>query len=78
MGSQDDVEFAGKAVSDGGSVTQASEAHVGRDHLATVIRPHESYEGFHRFDPSATWTEAEERRVVRKTDLKLLSVGTNC
>lgn len=31
------------------------------------------YEGRHRFDPEAKWTAAEERRVVWKTDLRLLS-----
>ncbi|KZF23014.1 MFS general substrate transporter [Xylona heveae TC161] len=38
-----------------------------------VIPPHETYEGYHRFDPNAKWTEKEERRVVLKTDLLLLS-----
>jgi hypothetical protein len=41
--------------------------------LASVIPPHESYEGYHRFDPSATWTAQEERNVILKTDLMLLS-----
>ncbi|KAJ5209334.1 hypothetical protein N7449_003713 [Penicillium cf. viridicatum] len=41
--------------------------------LASVTTPHESYEGYHRFDPSATWTAKEERNVVFKTDLMLLS-----
>lgn len=41
--------------------------------LASVTAPHESYEGYHRFDPSATWTAKEERSVVFKTDLMLLS-----
>lgn len=60
-------------LSDTASVTQVSEGNVGRDHLADVITPHDSYEGRHRFDPTATWTKAEERAVVRKTDLCLLS-----
>lgn len=41
--------------------------------LASVTAPHESYEGYHRFDPSATWTAKEEKDVVFKTDLMLLS-----
>lgn len=70
-----DVEAyqAAKTVSDGASITQVSDAHVGRDALADVVPPHDSYEGKHRFDPTATWTEAEERRVVRKCDTYLLS-----
>ena len=46
---------------------------VGRENLSEALPPHESYEGRHRWDPSATWTEQEERRLVRKTDLYLLS-----
>ena len=48
-------------------------AQVGRAELAETTQPHETYEGRHRFDPSATWTAEEERRVVWKTDLRLLS-----
>ncbi|CAJ2509734.1 Uu.00g056340.m01.CDS01 [Anthostomella pinea] len=47
-------------------------AVVGRENLHHAIAPHESYEGGHRWDPEATWTPEEERRVVRKTDLYLL------
>ncbi|KAH7311495.1 major facilitator superfamily domain-containing protein [Stachybotrys elegans] len=46
---------------------------VGREHLHAAIPPHESYEGHHRFDPTAEWTAEEERKVVRKTDLRLLT-----
>jgi hypothetical protein len=46
---------------------------VGREELADIVRPHESYEGLHRFDSTAKWTSEEERRVVRKTDLRLLT-----
>ncbi|RAL16960.1 putative MFS transporter [Aspergillus homomorphus CBS 101889] len=44
--------------------TQSSKVsiEVGQEHLAGVVPPHASYEGFHRFDPTATWTEKEERR----------------
>jgi len=57
----------------GPSVSHISVAEVGREHLSETLAPHESYEGKHRWDPSATWTEAEERRCVRKTDMMLLS-----
>lgn len=45
---------------------------VGQEHLAGVTPPHESYEGYHRFDPDASWSPQEERAVVLKTDLMLL------
>lgn len=44
---------------------------VGRDHID--LRPHESYEGAHRWDPLAEWTAEEEAKVVRKADFYLLS-----
>ncbi|KAK3685685.1 major facilitator superfamily domain-containing protein [Podospora appendiculata] len=46
---------------------------VGRDNLSTALPPHDTYEGKHRWDPSAEWTSREERQVVLKTDLWLLS-----
>lgn len=54
------------------SASHISVTNVGRENLADALPPHESYEGSHRYDPAATWTEAEERKVVRKTDLYLL------
>jgi hypothetical protein len=64
---------SGDKGSDGPSVSHISVAQVGREHLSETLAPHESYEGRHRWDPSFTWTEAEEKRVVRKTDMFLLS-----
>ncbi|RDW77911.1 hypothetical protein BP5796_05763 [Coleophoma crateriformis] len=55
------------------SFSHISDAPVGRENLADSLPPHESYEGRHRWDPEATWTIQEERGVVRKTDLYLLS-----
>lgn len=52
--------------------TKASPA-VGQENLAAVTPPHESYEGHHRFDPTASWSEKEEKRVVVKTDLMLMT-----
>ena len=46
---------------------------VGRDNLYDSTPPHASYEGLHRYDPNAKWTAEEEARVVRKTDLYLLT-----
>lgn len=55
------------------SASQISVVQVGRENLSDSVAPHESYEGLHRYDPGATWTEQEERSLVWKTDLYLLS-----
>lgn len=55
------------------SASQISVTHVGRENLADALPPHETYEGRHRYDPGAIWTEQEERKVTRKTDIYLLS-----
>jgi hypothetical protein len=62
-----------KKVSGEPSTSQISVARVGRENLWDSLAPHETYEGRHRYDPGTTWTEQEERRVVWKTDLYLLS-----
>ena len=46
---------------------------VGQENLAGVVPPHESYEGHHRFDPTVSWTEEEEKRVILKTDFLLMT-----
>lgn len=75
-----DIEHAGKdktVIADEyeGCATESSKTSigVGQDQLAGVTPPHESYEGYHRFDPLASWTAKEERAVVLKTDILLLS-----
>jgi hypothetical protein len=55
------------------SLSQISSVRVGRDKLSDSLAPHLSYEGRHRYDPNAQWTAAEEKAVVRKTDLYLLT-----
>lgn len=72
MGVPKDIEEAPQRVSIDVNSLKAP-TKVGRGELADIIPPHESYEGAHRFDPLASWTPEEERRVVRKTDLRLLS-----
>ncbi|KAH5988038.1 hypothetical protein HBI82_207050 [Parastagonospora nodorum] len=68
-----DIEAVPQArISEDGNSLKAP-TRVGREELADIVRPHESYEGLHRFDPEASWTIEEERKVVRKTDLRLLS-----
>ncbi|KIJ66393.1 hypothetical protein HYDPIDRAFT_86987 [Hydnomerulius pinastri MD-312] len=37
-----------------------------------VYRPPPQYENAHRFDPDARWTWREEKRVVRKIDLRIM------
>ena len=36
------------------------------EHARDCYAPIDSYEGRHRYDPTAQWTEAEERVLVRK------------
>lgn len=48
-------------------------APVGRDNLSATLPPDEAYEGRHRWDPELEWTAEEERAVVRKTDIWLMS-----
>ncbi|KAF2443575.1 MFS general substrate transporter [Karstenula rhodostoma CBS 690.94] len=67
-----DLEIAPTRVSEDAASLKAP-TKVGRGELADITPPHETYEGRHRYDPTATWTDAEERRVVFKTDLFLLS-----
>ena len=68
-------ELQKKTSSDAGpsSASIHSQARLGRENLSDALPPHASYEGLHRYDTSATWTAEEEKRVVKKTDLYLLS-----
>jgi len=58
---KDDVETSGEQ-NIHGSVFDDSKA-------AELYKPVAKYEGRHRFDPSATWTEEEERKLVRTVRL---------
>ena len=55
----------------GGELTPQST--IDQPLLEDTLEPHESYEGKHRWDPSATWDPKEEAAVIRKTDLYLLT-----
>jgi hypothetical protein len=33
--------------------------------------PIATYEGYHRFDPEATWTEEEENKLIKKVDIRI-------
>ncbi|GES62165.1 MFS general substrate transporter [Aspergillus terreus] len=63
----------GPARVDEEDIQSSKSPNVGQEHLAGVTPPHETYEGYHRFDPTAAWTPKEERAVVRKTDMLLLT-----
>jgi hypothetical protein len=54
-------------------VTKTAEGSVFNDsRTADVYAPIEKYEGAHRFDPKATWTEAEELSLVRRVRIDVL------
>jgi hypothetical protein len=57
----------------GSQHSSSTDIAIGREHISHTLPPHESYEGRHRWDPTFEWDAAEERRVVRKTDMFLLS-----
>ena len=50
------------------AITAANESV---DSLEKFYVPIERYEGRHRYDPSATWTEAEEKSLIRRLDLRV-------
>ncbi|KZV74111.1 MFS general substrate transporter [Peniophora sp. CONT] len=41
--------------------------------LVDLYRPPPAYENVHRFNPLARWTWAEERRVIRKADFRIMA-----
>ncbi|KAF8608046.1 MFS general substrate transporter [Ceratobasidium sp. AG-I] len=62
----------------GGELPSTTSSTFNGDHifedpkLGKYFVPIPEYEGMHRFDPKATWTEAEERSLVRKVDLRIM------
>jgi hypothetical protein len=41
--------------------------------FADYYKPISSYEGYHRFDPTAVWTAAEEKVLLRKIDWRIMA-----
>lgn len=72
---QTGTPFLPKSTNIDGTVPQVSlvGVAVGRENLGRALPPHESYEGRSRWDPNLIFSDEEERRVVRKTDIRLLS-----
>lgn len=70
---KDQIEARRRSIAD--DVEEISKTHVeiGRENIHNSLPPHETYEGHHRFDPNFTWTAEEEKRVVRTTDIKLMT-----
>jgi hypothetical protein len=55
------------------NVTETADGSVFNDlRTADIYAPIEKYEGAHRFDPKATWTEAEELSLVRRVRIDVL------
>lgn len=46
--------------------------------LTKYHEPPDSYESKHRWDPKATWTAQEERRLVRRLDWKVTAAACLC
>lgn len=57
-----------------GASSAPSDEHLIAGSLADVVPPSPNYEGYDRWDPSLTWSANEEKKVVWKTDLLLLSM----
>ena len=55
------------------SKEQSSHSSLGQGGLVESLESHDTYESKHRWDPTAIWSPREERIVVRKTDLYLLT-----
>lgn len=55
------------------NVTETADGSVFNDsRTADIYAPIEKYEGAHRFDPKATWTEEEELSLVRRVRIDVL------
>lgn len=68
-----DKAFIAEEYEGGAADSSKASIGVGKEQIAGATLPHESYEGYHRFDPLATWTAKEEKAVLLKTDILLLS-----
>ncbi|MCJ1334415.1 hypothetical protein MMC10_011124 [Thelotrema lepadinum] len=65
-------ETGGQKLSSGDS-DKADDEESAEDRLWKYYAPIDSYEGKHRYDPKATWTPEEEKRLVRRLDWRICS-----
>lgn len=74
MGTSQDIERRATTVASNEEHSlKGGQAVVGRENLSSAIPPDDLYEGRHRWDPTATWSPEEEKAVVRKTDIWLMT-----
>lgn len=60
------------------SVPFTSSSAADADLANRFYEPPDSYESKHRWDPLATWTEAEEKKLYRKIDIRVCLVACIC
>ena len=71
------VNLAGSETSSQNSAThepgKVDDAETMDDRLRKYYAPIDTYEGRHRYDPTARWTPKEEKRLVRSLDWRICS-----
>ncbi|KAF2666015.1 phthalate transporter [Microthyrium microscopicum] len=62
-----------KSTTSSESLTASEDSHglYETEEAKDIYKPTEGYEGAHRFDPSMTWTDEEERKLVRTLDWRI-------
>lgn len=74
--SSDPEKFIGTPSDPATPYTSSSAADA--DLVNRFYEPPDSYESKHRWDPLATWTEAEEKKLYRKVDIRVCVVACIC
>ncbi|KAJ3042003.1 hypothetical protein HDV00_008294 [Rhizophlyctis rosea] len=71
---EDDPSPAYRKTERSGDKVNFSDVNVFDDsELAEHYQPRADYEGRHRFDPTLTWEPEEEKKLVRKIDIKIMA-----